>query len=154
VKIPVIERNNLNLNLPEGTGGTANNPSWQMFSIISVLGEGAYGKVYKVKCLKSSILTGEGKVLTPTMRLRKKLTKNMIGFNMGSSLYSTTFLKELLVDQFYVIKQIDTSKMPKEIALEQLMEIELLGELDSPYIVGYLDSFIEDTNINIIMEFC
>lgn len=34
------------------------------------------------------------------------------------------------------------------------MEIELLGELDSPYIVGYLDSFIEDTNINIIMEFC
>ena len=44
--------------------------------------------------------------------------------------------------------------MPKEIALEQLMEIELLGELDSPYIVGYFDSFIEDTKINIIMEYC
>lgn len=44
--------------------------------------------------------------------------------------------------------------MPKEVALEQLMEIELLAELNSPYIVGYLDSFIEDTNINIIMEFC
>lgn len=44
--------------------------------------------------------------------------------------------------------------MPKEIALEQLMEIELLGELDSTYIVGYLDSFIEGTNINIIMEYC
>ena len=44
--------------------------------------------------------------------------------------------------------------MPKEIALEQLMEIELLGELCSPYIVGYYDSFIEGTKINIIMEYC
>lgn len=34
------------------------------------------------------------------------------------------------------------------------MEIELLGELESPYIVSYLDSFIEGTNINIIMEYC
>jgi len=29
-----------------------------------------------------------------------------------------------------------------------------LGELDSPYIVGYYDSFIEDTKINIILEYC
>jgi serine/threonine protein kinase len=35
-----------------------------------------------------------------------------------------------------------------------MMEIELLAELESPYIVGYLDAFIEDTKINIIMEFC
>lgn len=34
------------------------------------------------------------------------------------------------------------------------MEIELLAELDSPYVVGYLDAFIEDTRINIIMEYC
>lgn len=34
------------------------------------------------------------------------------------------------------------------------MEIELLGELESPYIVAYYDSFIEDNRINIIMEFC
>jgi serine/threonine protein kinase len=34
------------------------------------------------------------------------------------------------------------------------MEIELLAELESPFIVGYLDSFIEDARINIIMEYC
>lgn len=61
------------------------NPTWSMFQIVSTLGEGAYGKVYKVKCLKSSVLSGEGKILTPTMRLRKKLTKNMIGYNVSSS---------------------------------------------------------------------
>jgi serine/threonine protein kinase len=44
--------------------------------------------------------------------------------------------------------------MPREKALEQLMEVELLASLDSPYIVGYYDSFIEGTMINIIMEFC
>jgi len=54
----------------------------------------------------------------------------------------------------YVIKEIDTAKWPKEIALEQMMEIELLAELDSPFVVGYLDAFIEDTKINIIMEYC
>lgn len=60
----------------------------------------------------------------------------------------------MIQDQLYVVKEIDTAKWPKEIALEQMMEIELLAELDSPYVVGYLDSFIEDTKINIIMEFC
>jgi NIMA (never in mitosis gene a)-related kinase len=59
-----------------------------------------------------------------------------------------------VIDCFYVIKEIDTSKMPKEVALEQLLEIELLAELESPYIVTYYDSFIENTMINIIMEYC
>lgn len=34
-------------------------------------------------------------------------------------------------------------------------EIELIRGLDSPYVVGYIDSFIEeDLSINIILEFC
>ena len=44
--------------------------------------------------------------------------------------------------------------MPKEIALEQLIEIEMLGELNSPFVVSYYDSFIMDTKINIILEYC
>ena len=35
-----------------------------------------------------------------------------------------------------------------------MQEIELLAILESPYIVGYLDAFIEDTRINIMMEYC
>ena len=89
-----------------------------MFQIINVLGEGAYGKVFKVKCLRSSIISGAGNVLTPTMRMRKKLTKNLLGYNMGSSISDQTQVRELYQDWLYVIKEIDTAKWPKEIALE------------------------------------
>lgn len=44
--------------------------------------------------------------------------------------------------------------MNKQQALEAMMEIELLAEIDSEYIVGYYDSFIMGTKINIIMECC
>jgi serine/threonine protein kinase len=38
--------------------------------------------------------------------------------------------------------------------MEAMQEIELLAELQSDYIVGYLDSFINGTRIAIIMECC
>ena len=92
------------------------------------------------------------------MKMRKNLSKvasnslTLKRSNTGNAYRANT--KELVLDQFYVIKEIDTSKMPKDIALEQLLEIELLAELESSFIVGYYDSFIEDTKINIIMEYC
>jgi NIMA (never in mitosis gene a)-related kinase len=33
-------------------------------------------------------------------------------------------------------------------------EISILGSLSSPYIVAYIDSFVSDTKVNIIMEYC
>ena len=63
-------------------------------------------------------------------------------------------VRSLLQDQVYVIKEIDTSKLPKSAALEALHEIELLGGLDSHFIVEYFDSFITGSMINIIMEYC
>ena len=33
-------------------------------------------------------------------------------------------------------------------------EISILGQLNSPFVVGYIDSFISDKKVNIIMEFC
>ena len=45
--------------------------------------------------------------------------------------------------------------MPKKEALMVLNEIELHAIVgDCPYIVQYIDSFIQDTRVNIIMEYC
>lgn len=50
----------------------------------------------------------------------------------------------LLQDEFYVIKEIDVAQVPEKVGIEALNEIEIMGMLDNPYIVGYIDSFIED----------
>ena len=57
-------------------------------------------------------------------------------------------------DRHYVIKEVDTANLPSHAAFEAMQEIELLAELDSHFVVGYHDSFIDDTKINIIMEYC
>ena len=62
--------------------------------------------------------------------------------------------RSLVMDRHYVIKEVDTSLLPTYAAFEAMQEIELLAELDSHFIVGYHDSFIDDTRINIIMEYC
>jgi serine/threonine protein kinase len=57
--------------------------------------------------------------------------------------------------KIYVIKEIDTHGMSDSQGLDALEEINILGRVDSPYIVKYYDSFVQDnTKINIIMEFC
>lgn len=65
-------------------------PDWSMFEKVCVLGEGAYGTVYKVKSLKTSILSGDqdgGRVelnaLTSNMKL--KIRQQTLGVNMHSS---------------------------------------------------------------------
>ena len=124
-----------------------------------MIGEGAYGRVFKVKCLKSSIISQDGSyALSPTQKMSKKMAiKGNLGYTAASASSgagSLTQVKQLISEQLYVIKEIDTAKWPKDIALEQMMEIELLAELDCSYVVGYLDSFIKDTKINIVMEYC
>jgi serine/threonine protein kinase len=45
--------------------------------------------------------------------------------------------------------------MNQDESLLALQEIDLLGSIDSPFIVKYYDSFIsENDNINIVMEYC
>ena len=44
--------------------------------------------------------------------------------------------------------------MPENKALEAFTEIETMQKLDNPFVVGYIDSFTEGMNINIVMEFC
>lgn len=50
---------------------------------------------------------------------------------------------------------IETEKFPQEIGVAMMEEIALMRTLDSSYIVGYVDSFIDiDLSINIILEYC
>ena len=55
----------------------------------------------------------------------------------------------------YVIKEVDTNGMSKRQSFEALEEINIMGMVDSPYIINYYDSFVtNNVKINIIMEFC
>lgn len=60
----------------------------------------------------------------------------------------------LLQDEHYVIKVIDVAEVPEKVGIEALNEIEIMGSLDSQYIVGYIDSFIADQKIHIVLEYC
>ena len=122
-----------------------------MFERGCVLGEGAYGTVYKVKSLKTSIIQGDGGRVALN-QLPKKL-KAQLNRKTGINLANKKE-RSLVMDRHYVIKEVDTAAIPAEAAFEAMQEIELLAELDSHFIVGYHDSFIDDTRINIIMEYC
>lgn len=39
-------------------------------------------------------------------------------------------------------------------SMKALEEIQFMGQLSSPYIVKYIDSFVEDNGIHIVMEYC
>lgn len=57
----------------------------------------------------------------------------------------------ILADDSYVIKQVDISKMSEFNAVQAVEECELLKQLGANnFIVGYYDSFLEGTTINII----
>ena len=53
-----------------------------------------------------------------------------------------------------MIKVISTAGMSFNECLEALEEIQFLGQLNSQFIVKYVDSFIEDSGIHIVMEYC
>lgn len=78
-----------------------------------------------------------------------------MGGKSGVNMAADDKKRSLIADYTYVIKVIDTSKIEKNNALEALMEIDMLASItDCNFIVGYVDSFIESTEINIIMEYC
>ena len=87
-----------------------NNQNSSKYKIIEVLGEGGFGKAYKVE---------------------NKTDKNI-----------------------YVIKKISINTKN----LEELKSIEnealILKEINSEFIVKYIESFIDNDQFNIVMEYC
>ena len=49
---------------------------------------------------------------------------------------------------------IDVAEVPDSVGMEAMQEIEIMQLMDSQYIVGYLDSFIDGQKINIVLEYC
>jgi len=44
--------------------------------------------------------------------------------------------------------------VPEKYGLKALDEIQMMMNLTSPYIVQYIDSFIIDLEINLVLEYC
>ena len=53
-----------------------------------------------------------------------------------------------------VLKVVRMSGMSKREQEEAYNEVRVLASLSSPYVTRYFDSFMEDTKLHIVMEFC
>lgn len=74
---------------------------------------------------------------------------------LGQGSFGTVYKVRRKADKnFYVMKSINISQMDRRGQQESVNEVKILASLDSPYIVKYFDSFIENKTLNIIMEFC
>lgn len=56
--------------------------------------------------------------------------------------------------EFFVIKELFTDEMPQQMAFKAMEEVRIMGELNSKFIVSYVDSFVNGSKVSIIMEYC
>ena len=89
-----------------------------------------------------------------SLKMKLNLSKKALGVNMHSTVEQSNKDRSIIMGNAYVIKEIDTAKLPAEGAFEAMQEIATLADIDSHFVVGYYDSFIEGTCINIVMEYC
>eukprot|EP00742_Colponemidia_sp_Colp-10_P008403 GILJ01009101.1.p1 GENE.GILJ01009101.1~~GILJ01009101.1.p1 ORF type:complete len:734 (-),score=131.27 GILJ01009101.1:1291-3492(-) len=74
---------------------------------------------------------------------------------LGKGSFGTVYKVRRRVDnQIYVMKQINIAAMDKRQRQDAIQEVNILASLDCPYIVKYFDSFLENDNLNIVMEYC
>jgi hypothetical protein len=96
-----------------------------MFEKVAVLGKGAYGYVYKVKCLKSTTTSENGtdRVLLTQKGIKQEKNKMSIG---GTGVLKPNSNRSLFEGSFYVIKVVDVGILPQEMQLEALNEIDFM----------------------------
>ena len=79
----------------------------------------------------------------------------IIKTRLGVGSYGTVYkvCKKTTV-KIYVIKQISLLGLTEKEILEYKSEAKLLSSIKSNYVVKYFDSFIDNHNLNILMEYC
>ena len=133
-----------------------------MFEKSKNLGQGAFGDVLKVKCLRSTCLSRDGTcriVMTQQSVKRAKQERQKAEVAAGrNAAIANDYEKSMFQDDYYVAKTINVAHLNQKAQFEALNEIETMQTLNSPYIVGYYDSFIDEEEsepqINIIIEYC
>jgi NIMA (never in mitosis gene a)-related kinase 1/4/5 len=74
---------------------------------------------------------------------------------IGQGSFGTVFKVRRRFDrQIFVMKQIKIQSLSKKHQQESLHEVTILSSLSCPYIVKYFDSFVENSTLHIVMEYC
>ena len=74
---------------------------------------------------------------------------------LGVGSYGTVYkAKKKNTDEIYVIKQISLLGLVSQQINEYKLEASILSSIQSNYVVKYYDSFEEQNNLNIVMEYC
>ncbi|KAA6403191.1 MAG: putative MAP kinase kinase family domain protein [Streblomastix strix] len=87
------------------------------------------------------------------MEQRSRISDFEILQKIGKGSYGQVFRVKRKIDQnFYCLKQIDIQQLNLKEQQDTIQEVTLLAKLNSPYIIRYYDSFIDNGMLNIIME--
>ena len=83
------------------------------------------------------------------------LKNYIIEEELGKGTYGVVFkAKKRSDNNIYVIKQISLKGLTNSQKSEVKLESEILRKIKSKYVVQYYDSFEENNNLNIVMEYC
>ena len=75
---------------------------------------------------------------------------------IGEGAYSTVYtVKRIEDDKIYALKKVKINKLNKKEQINALNEVRILASINSPYVIGYKESFIDesDQTLCIIMEY-
>ena len=74
---------------------------------------------------------------------------------IGQGSFGTVFKVRRKSDrQILVMKLIKMQSLSKKNQQDSVSEVKILSSLNSPYIVKYFDSFVENSTLHIVMEYC
>ncbi|MBR1472319.1 MAG: protein kinase, partial [Lachnospiraceae bacterium] len=88
--------------------------------------------------------------------IKQKMIKNYkIQQRLGIGSYGTVYqVININTNKKFVIKQISLNDLSQEEISNVKLEAKILSSINSKYVVKYYDSFEENNNLNIVMEYC